>query len=974
MTKKKKTNKKTNKKKKLLEEILLGLLILILLGLMIYILIEANETILVTPAPKKVKKFATPLLTQAAYNGSLPDGFSEENFKSGGYYLLNSNDLNKNVELSDVNPKYYTYINVCFFAIDPVTCRLVYIQEGSPICQWYIDNIVKKNKITAPGIPKSSINEIITQNVFKYLQNQVTVEWPKKFPKTKIWPKILLSVGGWDIANHWKLGQMFNILANDAAGKIAKDSPWVGSFDNKFLPSIQEHLKNYSFIDGIDVDWEYPGRPPMAFICQDCTGKSRAKGETYPCPFGGPDAGFGTCDSPGATHDKGGVIGSALHESEHVVAPDTNSVYNGWSSKIYDFDRSPVDLTGEGTYCNNDPACKVVGGGKPPCAGKPTDLTDIDNVGFTVPLQVYGPANLYNKHVKTLANSGKPVSKENYKSSSTSGNFPSFPLVPPEGNIQWSANTLVSCGSGQCDTNYLSSEAPPSCRLDNQCPFMTGTFNYPMIHGGAAGSQSDSSNFVNFIKGLRGILPKPYLLTYTISCAPWGLHWYADAITELDGKPNHTADFINLMSYDYGGWWNSGFVSQWLANVYTDTNAFESVCSPGGQYYVQMPETCDPRANLFESDVAKRTPAGCPFTYLNTLTMNNPWAKSTGDRGNVSLANSCLNLSPKHSANPIQIKFSGCNNNALRLYSAMNTIKISSKPLKSPSWYTDKGLVSPEPKLKGPPNYIQCTRCGTTKLPDGTGPCCCSSPRVGTKYPGKNCSGTGTWGNTDRQMRLTLSINTMITILTEIMKIPSQKLNLGLAYYGRNFQQDINATRNQKRKWQPNSKGIFQFFDRGTNLDFNELYSHYGPKQFQYYNMKGDQGAYPEATEPFISNEKFTNSFRNLCGPQTQPINEFITFYDAFAIEARTKWAKNMSLGGVFCWHILGDYMPELGSPTSAPSPAAKSLNTVEIITICLGALLIIIILSLIIYHLLHKKKLHRIKHHKSQKPKIIKN
>ena len=102
----------------------------------------------------------------------------------------------------------------------------------------------------------------------------------------------------------------------------------------------------------------------------------------------------------------------------------------------------------------------------------------------------------------------------------------------------------------------------------------------------------------------------------------------------------------------------------------------------------------------------------------------------------------------------------------------------------------------------------------------------------------------------------------------------------------------------KKENGNQTQKEYFSFFDRGTNLDFNELYSHYGPKQFQYYNMKGDQGAYPEATEPFISNEKFTNSFRNLCGPQTQPINEFITFYDAFAIEARTKWAKKYELRG----------------------------------------------------------------------------
>ena len=201
----------------------------------------------------------------------------------------------------------------------------------------------------------------------------------------------------------------------------------------------------------------------------------------------------------------------------------------------------------------------------------------------------------------------------------------------------------------------------------------------------------------------------------------------------------------------------------------------------------------------------------------------------------------------------------------------------------------------------------------------------------------------------------------MLNIFINVMKIPKYKLNLGLAYYGRNFQQDPSSQRNGNRIWQQKSKGIFQFYDRGTALDFNIIYSHYGSKQFQYYNMKGSEKEFPEATEPFISNENFKESYRNLCGPQTSPINEFISFYDKKAIKARTAWAKNLGLGGVFCWHILGDYIP------------GSSLKTVEIITIILGALLILVLLSLVTYHLLYKKKIHQVKHHKSKKPKILK-
>ena len=49
----------------------------------------------------------------------------------------------------------------------------------------------------------------------------------------------------------------------------------------------------------------------------------------------------------------------------------------------------------------------------------------------------------------------------------------------------------------------------------------------------------------------------------------------------------------------------------------------------GGQYYVQTPETCDPRINLF-AEKGIRAPAGCPFTYMNTLTMVNPYPHGSG--------------------------------------------------------------------------------------------------------------------------------------------------------------------------------------------------------------------------------------------------------------------------------------------------------------------------------------------------------
>jgi len=888
-----KKNKKASENKKILAGILFGVLFITLIALIIFLLVEKNGT------------KGVPLLGKAAYDGS-NGGFSDT-FRSGGYYLMNSNKLNKNVELSDINPKYYTFINVCFFAIDPKSCKLVYIQEGKPISDWYIKNVVKNEKITVPGIPQSDVNDRITINLFTYLQNQVKVEWPKKWPNAKTWPKILLSVGGWDIANHWKLGQMFNILANDAVGS---STDFQGSFTS-FTDSIKNLIDKYSFIDGIDIDWEYPGRPPFIPVCKNCGGDTTDQ-NTFACAFGGPDSGFGACDSQGGPY-----------KTTRLIGADPNSVYNGWSAAMSDFNRTPPNKNGSGFFCGADPGCKGSSQTHPnnECGIQFTDtnkkLGDM-NIGFPVPVQEYGPSNL--------------LIREGYK------NYV-WPTTPT-GSTDLSENTLMSCGTPMCDTGYpvplgvTSSQCSPSLHPKaNKCPFMQGPFYYPQLHGGAGGSAKDSSNFVVFIKGLRQVLPNK-LLTYTIGCAPWGLHWYVDAIYALDGEQS-TSDFINLMSYDYAGWWHSGYVSGWLANIYTDSNLSACVGNTNkeGQYYVQPPESCDPRANLFAEK--EKTPAGCPFTYMNTVSMNNPWSKS----GNLK---ACNGIGPENTPTLEQIKYSGCNPNSLQIFNTMNTLttvyggKNVKKDAPGPFART-VGLLSPSIFSDQDPSRPRPTSPEEAKAGGGLW-----APKNYAQELSSNATVP------DQQMRITLSIQTMVNLLTGPMKIPKSKLNLGLAYYGRNFQQDPSSSRNNTgagRQWQKGSKGIFQFFDRGTALDFNLIYSHYGSKQFQHYNMKGNSAQYPEATEPFISNEKFTGSYRNLCGPQSKPINEFISFYDQAAIKARTQWAKKEKFGGVFCWHILGDYIE-----------GSTIYKTMETIAIVLGSFLVLLLLALAINQRLKKK------------------
>lgn len=121
--------------------------------------------------------------------------------------------------------------------------------------------------------------------------------------------------------------------------------------------------------------------------------------------------------------------------------------------------------------------------------------------------------------------------------------------------------------------------------------------------------------------------------------------------------------------------------------------------------------------------------------------------------------------------------------------------------------------------------------------------------------------------------------------------IPSEKLVIGAAYYGRGWQGTQNFDGKLPTSDLVSDKGAQ--FGTGENgyFMFWDLMKNYSQEQgYQYLYDK-------EAQAPFLWNDEK---------------KVFISFEDQQSIKAKVEWAKNANLGGIFSWELSGDPTGEL--------------------------------------------------------------
>ena len=283
--------------------------------------ITGNQiTIGYTPAPTPAPPAPTPVptptikpkgtLSGAAYDTATDTSNTEGNkgidsktFRSVGYFGIgfggNIGDkgrISQNYSLADIDLSLYTHINIAFLAIADdghLTIPNSFASQGttatSSLPPWLNDINTTYMLANTSDRNMSAVDYVYA--VFKELRNQVSGNTTNNMD-TPV--KLMATIGGWNISNNKGEGTQnyATNLYNIADG--ASDTPGVSTnksiYDN-FISNITQLFTDQS-IDGVDIDWEYPGRPPLISQCED------DKGNIYPCKVNEPTK-IGPCtDEP----------------------------------------------------------------------------------------------------------------------------------------------------------------------------------------------------------------------------------------------------------------------------------------------------------------------------------------------------------------------------------------------------------------------------------------------------------------------------------------------------------------------------------------------------------------------------------------------------------------------------------------------------------------------------------------------------
>jgi GH18 family chitinase len=195
----------------------------------------------------------------------------------------------------------------------------------------------------------------------------------------------------------------------------------------------------------------------------------------------------------------------------------------------------------------------------------------------------------------------------------------------------------------------------PQCDCTNGATFHVPDSKMETAHDPNKYIKSQVDNYSIFMKGTKNIITdKGGVLTIAMAGAPWGWHWSANTISKL--IIGNTIDFVNIMAYDYFGWWTNGVISGFLGNL--TNHATIDACNPDNlskekcQYVGGCQNKNCRDGNCFNKYKITYTKAGnnltyntnkglgCPTTYYNifrdpgsdiTSAQQNAWTGSSSE-------------------------------------------------------------------------------------------------------------------------------------------------------------------------------------------------------------------------------------------------------------------------------------------------------------------------------------------------------
>ena len=396
-----------------------------------------------------------------------------------------------------------------------------------------------------------------------------------------------------------------------------------------------------------------------------------------------------------------------------------------------------------------------------------------------------------------------------------------------------------------------------------ECTKNGNTFMVPKNNGIKANYYKPdlNANYTAFMRTTKEIIKgqkKDGLLTIAMAGAPWGWHWSANTITNLINES--TIDFANIMAYDYYGWWNSGYTSGFLGNLYNQTNI--PACNPANlsKGLCQYAGGCQ---NAPEGGVDGSCPyedSNCYDTYYITY---------KGDKGNLTFSNN---------------KGLGCPLTYYNIFApdknGIYTSDITKGELDkwvgtligTPSaiWWSDKGVVA-----KGLENMT--SSCGGT---------------ITSKF----------------SPRLTLSIDSMVQAYLQIFNIPAHKLVLGLPYYGRTFQ-------TKAGEFYKGTYGLWQPYYIGGPYNYYDIHKRFIVDQ------KGKDVYSVNLNDQYNENIIYNKDVKAQNKLRSDMEEEFVSYGSEQTTKDKIDYVVDKQLGGYMAWHMLSDYYPDAAKASKGSSP-----------------------------------------------------
>lgn len=244
-------------------------------------------------------------LAAAGGSGQLSDDATTP-FRSIGYFgigfggnMTSGGNTVNSWSLKDINLTAFTHINIAFLApgsngnlICPKSGGVRGGAEESNEPEWLkaVPTMDEDGTLNKEGLFYQVLDVGDNIGLFSVLKKQIG--------DSKV--KILPSLGGWGIANSSIYGARLAEMAANTNGDKFK----------QLIADIKELLQK-GYIDGFDVDWEYPGRVPLVTNC-------KINGESKECGANDPEA-IVECPSDNPTCSTFDV------KTDNVVQPDRNT-------------------------------------------------------------------------------------------------------------------------------------------------------------------------------------------------------------------------------------------------------------------------------------------------------------------------------------------------------------------------------------------------------------------------------------------------------------------------------------------------------------------------------------------------------------------------------------------------------------------------------------------------------------------------